>query len=184
VIDPAITRGLDYYTGLVFETLLDDMPSIGSVCSGGRYDNLSGLYSKEALSGVGSSIGLDRLLAALEAPGKTAKRKTYSELAVICTVESRGGVYQRIAQRFRAAGITTEVLVEAGKPGAQFAPAEKKGIRWALIPGGEDSGVDADGGPVTLRDLQTRENRAELSVSAAIDFLKKTKNETGTRESN
>jgi histidyl-tRNA synthetase len=176
VIDPAITRGLDYYTGIVFETLLDGMPSIGSVCSGGRYDNLSGLYSKEALSGVGSSIGLDRLIAALETLGKTEKRGTYAALAVICVDEEQGGLYQRIAQIFRAEGISTEVFFEAKKQGQQFAQAEKKGIRWALIPSAGNSAEEADGAPgvwpVTLRDLQTRRNSAELSLNAAIDFLK------------
>ena len=65
VLDPSITRGLDYYTGLVYETFLDSLPSIGSVCSGGRYDNLAGLYMKDKISGVGASIGLDRLITAL-----------------------------------------------------------------------------------------------------------------------
>ena len=68
-LDPSITCGLDYYTGIVYETFLTAMPSIGSVCSGGRYNNLASLYTKEELPGVGSSIGLDRLLAALEELG-------------------------------------------------------------------------------------------------------------------
>ncbi|MDR0663078.1 MAG: histidine--tRNA ligase [Spirochaetaceae bacterium] len=176
VIDPAITRGLDYYTGIVFETLLDGMPSIGSVCSGGRYDNLCGLYSKEPLGGVGSSIGLDRLLAAIES-GEKAGRETYAELAVICLREEQGGVYQSIAQKFRVSGIPAEVFVEAKKQGTQFAEAERKGIRWALIP--PEAGADT--GLVTLRDLQTRKNSAPLTVSAAIAFLKQ--NEKGTRAS-
>ncbi len=66
VIDPSIARGLDYYTGMVYETFLTDLPKIGSVCSGGRYDNLAGLYTKQSLPGVGASLGLDRLIAALE----------------------------------------------------------------------------------------------------------------------
>jgi histidyl-tRNA synthetase len=185
VIDPSITRGLDYYTGIVFETLLNDMPSIGSVCSGGRYDNLCGLYSKEPLSGVGSSIGLDRLLAALTERGD--KRETYAEIAVICVDEARGGLYQNIAQRFRSKGIPTEVFVEAKKQGIQFADAERKGIRWALIPpDASAASADATGGgdTVTLRDLWTRKNSPPLTVSAVIDFLKQNdKNEAGTRES-
>ena len=76
VLDPSITRGLDYYTGIVFESFLKDMRDIGSVCSGGRYDNLVGLYSKQPLPGVGSSIGLDRLLAALEALGRLETKKS------------------------------------------------------------------------------------------------------------
>src|SRR5437867_125898 len=65
-LDLAIARGLDYYTGTVYETFLDDLPGIGSVCSGGRYDNLASLYTKQVLPGVGASLGLDRLLAAME----------------------------------------------------------------------------------------------------------------------
>ena len=65
-LDLAIARGLDYYTGTVYETFLSDLPGIGSVCSGGRYDNLAGLYTKQQLPGVGASLGLDRLLAAME----------------------------------------------------------------------------------------------------------------------
>ena len=86
--DPSITRGLDYYTGIVYETFLDDLPSIGSVCSGGRYNNLASLYMKEQLPGVGSSIGLDRLLAALEELGSPLLADSAS--AVILIVPSAG----------------------------------------------------------------------------------------------
>ena len=65
-LDVAIARGLDYYTGTVFETFLDRLPGIGSVCSGGRYDNLAALYTDQELPGIGASLGLDRLLAAME----------------------------------------------------------------------------------------------------------------------
>jgi histidyl-tRNA synthetase len=175
-LDPSITRGLDYYTGIVFETFLNDLPSIGSVCSGGRYDNLTGLYSKEALGGVGSSIGLDRLLAALETLKKTEKRETYAEVAVICEDESRGGAYQRIAQRFRAAGIPCEVFFEAKKQTAQFAEAEKKGIRWALLapaaPAAAAGGGGGGEGMVTIRNLAERRNLAGMSVNEAVLFLK------------
>src|SRR5262249_11538960 len=65
-LDLSIARGLDYYTGTIYETFLTDKPDIGSICSGGRYDNLAGLYTKQQLPGVGASLGLDRLLAAME----------------------------------------------------------------------------------------------------------------------
>ena len=68
-LDVAIARGLDYYTGTIFETFLGPLPTIGSVCSGGRYDNLAGLYTKQELPGIGASLGLDRLLAAMEELG-------------------------------------------------------------------------------------------------------------------
>ncbi|MEM6365837.1 MAG: histidine--tRNA ligase, partial [Planctomycetota bacterium] len=69
-VDVSIARGLDYYTGVIFETTLDALPSIGSVCSGGRYDNLAGLYTKQDLPGIGASLGLDRLIAALDQLGQ------------------------------------------------------------------------------------------------------------------
>ena len=72
-LDVSIARGLDYYTGTVFETFLDDLPGIGSVCSGGRYDNLAELYTKQELPGIGASLGLDRLLAAMEELGMIDK---------------------------------------------------------------------------------------------------------------
>lgn len=168
VLDPSITRGLDYYTGIVFETFLDDLPSIGSVCSGGRYGNLSGLYSREPVSGVGSSIGLDRLLAALEARDEAPTRATYALAAVICVNAAHGGVYQAIARKLRDAGLACEVFLDAGKPTAQFALAEKKGIRWALIPDA-DSPADA---PLMLRDLKARTNSEPLTVDGAIAALK------------
>ena len=65
-LDVSIARGLDYYTGVIFETNLMELPKIGSICSGGRYDNLAELYTKQHLPGIGASLGLDRLLAALE----------------------------------------------------------------------------------------------------------------------
>ena len=75
VLDPSITRGLDYYTGIVYETFLDSAPEFGSVCSGGRYNNLASLYTKTLLPGVGASIGIDRLISALEALGKQNDNK-------------------------------------------------------------------------------------------------------------
>src|SRR5262249_43508403 len=69
-LDLSIARGLDYYTGTICETFLNDMPEIGSVCSGGRYDNLAGIYTRQLLPGVGASLGLDRMLAAMEKLGQ------------------------------------------------------------------------------------------------------------------
>ena len=75
-LDVGIARGLDYYTGTVFETTLDALPGIGSVCSGGRYDNLTAKFTKQVLPGIGASLGLDRLLAAQEELGLIEKIRT------------------------------------------------------------------------------------------------------------
>jgi histidyl-tRNA synthetase len=166
-LDPSITRGLDYYTGIVYETFLNDLPGIGSVCSGGRYDNLTGLYSKENISGVGSSIGLDRLIAALEALGKLETNNTYSQAAIACIHEEAAGGYQALAGKLREAGIPCEVFLEGGKLTKQCILAEKKGARWLLIPG-EAPLTD----PLILRDLGKRENREGLSLEETITLIK------------
>jgi histidyl-tRNA synthetase len=164
ILDPSITRGLDYYTGVVYETFLNDLPGIGSVCSGGRYDNLAGLYSKEKLSGVGSSIGLDRLISALEALGKTAAAQSYAQTLIACQREEDGGNYQALAQQFRKAGIPCEVFPEAKKLTQQFILAEKKGIRWVIIPG-------EGGGPLTLREINLRRDQENLKVEDIIAII-------------
>ncbi|MEN0109452.1 MAG: histidine--tRNA ligase, partial [Planctomycetota bacterium] len=81
-LDPAIARGLDYYTGLVLETTLDDLPDIGSVASGGRYDDLASLYTSQQLPGIGASLGVDRLLAAMEELGLLGDAATPAEVLV------------------------------------------------------------------------------------------------------
>jgi histidyl-tRNA synthetase len=161
VLDPSITRGLDYYTGIVYETFLNKLPGIGSVCSGGRYDNLTGLYSKEKLCGVGSSIGLDRLQAALEEIAGPGPRG-YADAALACTEGWSAGKAQVLAEQFRSRGITCEVFLEIQKPVQQFMAAEKKGIPWVIIPGE---------GQLVLRNIERRENREVPDVEAASAII-------------
>jgi len=169
-LDPSITRGLDYYTGVVFETFLDGLPEIGSVCSGGRYDDLAGLYSKNAVSGVGSSVGLDRLIAALETLGRLPGGTGGARLAIACARQEDSGLYQALARRFREAGVSCEVFTDAPEtagrqPVKQFVLAEKKGIRWMLIPG------ERPHEGFVLRDLASRQNREGLSVAEAAKTI-------------
>ena len=124
-LDPSITRGLDYYTGIVYETFLNDLPSIGSVCSGGRYDNLAGLYTKTKLPGVGASIGLDRLIAGLEQHGKTTQKGSYLDAEIFCTDMSLSIHYQGIASKLRQLGVNVEVFPEA-KKWASSTPLQKQ----------------------------------------------------------
>ncbi|MDA3949635.1 MAG: histidine--tRNA ligase, partial [Spirochaeta sp.] len=134
-VDPSITRGLDYYTGVVFETFLDGAEQIGSVCSGGRYDDLVSLYSKEEMPGVGASIGLDRLIAALDELQTTGETQRPAEILIAMQDPALLVHYHRIAGELRAHGVRCEVYPDARKLGQQFAFAEKKGIPWALICG-------------------------------------------------
>src|SRR5205814_4352183 len=113
-------RGLDYYTGTVYETFLGDMPAIGSVCSGGRYDNLAALYTKQHLPGVGASLGLDRLLAALEELKLLTTAATPAPVLIVQFSADKLGEYQKIARALRAEGIGIEVYPEAKKMGPQL----------------------------------------------------------------
>jgi histidyl-tRNA synthetase len=138
VIDLSICRGLDYYTGTVYETFLTDLPEYGSVCSGGRYDNLAGLYTKQSLPGVGASLGLDRLLAALEELKLLKTSATPAPVLIVQFTADRIGDYQKMARGLRAAGIGAEVFPDAKKLGQQFQYAEKRGFQVALIAGPDD----------------------------------------------
>lgn len=167
VLDPSITRGLDYYTGVVYETFLNQLPSIGSVCSGGRYDNLAGLYMKDKVPGVGSSIGLDRLIAGLEQLGKLEHKKSHLSVEIFCLDEKLSIAYQTVANKLRAAGISCEVFPDPKKITAQYTMAEKKGIPFGMLIKEED----VEKGVVTLKNLQTREQFDSIPLEQAISIL-------------
>lgn len=165
VLDPSITRGLDYYTGIVFETFLDELPAIGSVCSGGRYNDLASLYTKEEIPGVGASIGLDRLLAALEELGRKPERSSGTAIIVFCMDESLIAECHKAAEFFRNAGLSCEVYPEPKKLAQQFAFAEKKGIPLGVFIGQNE----VASGTVTLKNLSTRESHDRItSAEAAV----------------
>ncbi len=137
VLDLSIARGLDYYTGTVYETLLGDLPAIGSVCSGGRYDDLAGLYTKQHLPGVGASLGLDRLMAAMEALGLLQAAVPAADVFIVQFSAEALSSYIALARRLRQAGLRTELYPEAKGLGRQLKYADRKGFPIALI-GGPD----------------------------------------------
>jgi histidyl-tRNA synthetase len=151
---PSIARGLDYYTGTVFETFLDKLPGIGSVCSGGRYDNLAALYTKEELPGIGASLGLDRLLAAMEELGLVEKTSTPAPVFLAFFDAKRFGDYLRLARTIRAAGVGVEFYPEPKKLGQQLKYADRRGFRLAVI-AGED---EWSAGVCQIKDLQTAQS--------------------------
>jgi len=159
-LDLSIARGLDYYTGTIYETFLLDKPNYGSVCSGGRYDNLAGLYTKQRLPGVGASLGLDRLLAAMEELNLLPKTATTAPVLVVQFSADRLGEYQKLARQLRAEGMGVEVYPEAKKVGQQFKYAEQRGFRVALIAGPDEFAQ----GVWKVKDLARRE---ETTVAAA-----------------
>jgi histidyl-tRNA synthetase len=159
-LDVSIARGLDYYTGTIYETTLNDKPDIGSVCSGGRYDNLAGLYTKQQLPGVGASLGLDRLLAAMEELKMLSATATPAPVLIVQFSAERLGDYQKMARALRAQGISVEVFPEAKKVGAQFQYAERRGFHVALIAGPDEFAADS----WKVKDLS---QRAEKTVTSA-----------------
>lgn len=137
-LDVSIARGLDYYTGVIFETFLDELPTIGSVCSGGRYDNLAALFTKQELPGVGASLGLDRLLAAMEELGMVAPTRTPAQVLIPFFDKHRLPDYLRLAAQLRTAGLAVEVYPDPKKLGQQLKYAGQRGFAVALILGEDE----------------------------------------------
>lgn len=137
-LDVSIARGLDYYTGTIVETFLDDLASIGSVCSGGRYDNLAQLYTKQSLPGIGASLGLDRLLAAMQELSMIPPTRTTAEVLIVQFAAENLHAYLSLAADLRRSGINTEVFPEAKKLAQQFKYADRRGARVVLIAGEDE----------------------------------------------
>ncbi len=153
-LDVSIARGLDYYTGAVFETFLEALPNIGSVCSGGRYDNLAGLYTKQDLPGIGASLGLDRLLAAMEELGMIGQVRTPADVLIVFFDAGHLNDYLRLAGQVRRAGLGVEVYPEARKIGQQLKYADQRGFRAALIAGSRE----LQAGQCQVKDLRTAQS--------------------------
>jgi histidyl-tRNA synthetase len=156
VVDPSIARGLDYYTGIVLESFLDDLPALGSICSGGRYDNLAGLYTKQPLPGVGASLGIDRLLAGLEELGRLEAVETPAQVFLVHFDAERRDDYLRIASALRAGGMAVEFFPEAKRVGQQLKLAAKRGFPAALILGGDEFIA----GTAQFKNMRTQESVA------------------------
>lgn len=154
-INPAIARGLDYYTGTVYETLLDEHPEIGSVCSGGRYEDLASHYTKSKLPGVGISVGATRLFYQLQELGLMKAARSTVEVLVTRMDDALAADYLRIAAILREGGINTEVQLEGGKLGKQLKQCDKAGIPYAVVMGRDE----LERGTVQLKHLATGEQR-------------------------
>ena len=134
-LDLSIARGLDYYTGSIFETFLDALPEIGSVCSGGRYDHLAETYTKKELPGVGASLGLDRLLAAMQEIGALEGTPIAADILIVYFDPERSDDYLQLARQLRLSGLRVEMYVEPKKIGQQLKYANRRGHRLAVIAG-------------------------------------------------
>lgn len=139
MIDLSITRGLDYYTSTVYETFLDGYESIGSVCSGGRYENLAGNFSKQNLQGVGLSIGLTRLFYQFQELGLVEKyRKKFTDCLVIPMDEKLNFYAIEIANNLKNQGYKVDIYLEDGKFKKKINYADKIGVKKVLIIGQEE----------------------------------------------
>jgi histidyl-tRNA synthetase len=151
-IDLTIARGLDYYTGTVYETFLVGHERLGSICSGGRYDNLAEHYTKSKLPGVGISIGATRLFSQLLELGVAdAKARATAQVLVLNVEPALAGEYARLAAELRAAGLNVEVYGGDDKLGKQFKYADRAGVPVGLLYGSRER----DAGVVKLKDLRT-----------------------------
>lgn len=173
MIDLRIARGLDYYTGTVYETTLNNHPEIGSICSGGRYDNLASHYTKKYLPGVGVSIGLSRLFYKLcEIGAIKSTRFSLAEVVVMPIGSGQITASVKIAEKLRSIGINTMLYTEENNMRKKLKYADKMGFEWvALI--GEDELLTEE---VMLKNMLTSESIRIKSVeldSFLLDKLKK-----------
>jgi histidyl-tRNA synthetase len=153
-IDLSIARGLDYYTGTVYETTMTKHPEVGSVCSGGRYDDLAGYYTEKRLPGVGMSIGLTRLFSVLDETGlfNPALLTSPCDVLIIPFTEDLSPA-ARLAASMRAAGLRVAVYSENKKLKQKLTYADKLGVPFAALMGEDELAA----GMVTVRDMRTGE---------------------------
>lgn len=166
-IDLKIARGLDYYTGTVYETFLKDYRNMGSVCSGGRYDNLAEYYTDKKLPGVGISIGLTRLFYQLNsADAVKTKRESISDVLII-PMDSEIDTCLGLASALRSAEINTDVYLENGKMKKKMKYADKWNIPFVIIIGEEERTT----GMYTLKNMKTGDQK-KLSLENVISTIK------------
>ena len=163
-IDLTIARGLDYYTGTVYETMLNDYPKLGSVCSGGRYDNLTGYYTKQKMPGIGISIGLTRLFSQLkEEKVIESTKKSLVEVLVVPMGPEQMPQALKAAQQLRQADIKTDVYYQQKGMKQKMKYAGKLGIPYVMLIGEEE----AANGQVTLKDMNQGQ-QATMVIEDAI----------------
>lgn len=166
-VDVSIARGLDYYTGTVYETFLNDHKEIGSICSGGRYNNLSEYYTDKKLPGVGMSIGLTRLFFILnEINLIKSNQKSISKVLIISMIPDLKPAIET-ANTLRNAGINTEIYFDDKKIKAKFKYADKLKIPYTIVIG-ED---EVKTGELTIKNMETGEQE-RCVVGAVVEKLK------------
>ena len=166
----SIARGLDYYTGTVYETTLNEHPEIGSICSGGRYENLASHYTKSKLPGVGISIGATRLFWQLQQAGLVSKGRSHVQVLVAQMDEAQLPEYLALGMQLRMAGINTEVQLESKKMARQFQYADRAGIRFVAVLGSDEIAKGTVSVKDMPRELQYEVPRAELAKTLRVEI--------------
>ncbi len=168
-VDLTIARGLDYYTGTVYETTLLDHPEIGSVCSGGRYDDLAGYYTEKQLPGVGISIGLTRLFYVLDEQGLLNPELPSAPAdALVLPMTADPAPAIALAQQLRAGGIRVQLYGEQKKFKQKMSYADKIGVPYAVLLGEDEIAA----GKCSVKDMRTGEQVA-LSPEEAVAYIRK-----------
>lgn len=168
-IDLSLARGLEYYTGAVFETVLTDLPQIGSICGGGRYDNLAGLYTHRELPGVGASIGLDRILGAFEELGRVSGKSSTAKVLVTIADAQRIHYSASISHQLRNAGFPVELYPEPAKLGVQLKYADRKKIPFVIIAGEEEMSTET----CCVKNLLTQQQQDNILLGGLVEYLRK-----------
>ncbi|MEH2359507.1 HisS family protein, partial [Nostoc sp.] len=169
-IDLSIARGLDYYTGTVYETTLLGHEALGSICSGGRYEELVGVFLGEKMPGVGISIGLTRLISRLLKAGiLSTLAATPAQVMVVNMQEDLMPTYLKVSQHLRQAGINVITNFDKRPLGKQFQLADKQGIRFCVIIGSEEAATQKS----SLKDLKTGEQVEVLLVDLAEEVKRR-----------
>ncbi|MBQ4557777.1 MAG: histidine--tRNA ligase [Clostridia bacterium] len=165
-IDLTIARGLDYYTGTVYETMLVGYESLGSICSGGRYENLAGFYTDKKLPGVGMSIGLTRLFYQLRENNLLKDMNQSIAQALIINMEENYDYAIKVAKELRELGVRVEMYLENGKMKNKISYADKNNIPYAIVIGEDEIKANK----VMLKDMKAF-NQSLLSVEEAAKVI-------------
>lgn len=166
-LDLSLARGLDYYTGCIFEAVVPDS-GIGSVSGGGRYDDLTGVFGLKDVSGVGISFGVDRIYEILEAQGLWPENLHNNEAILLCHFDEKTQQYAAVvARKLRAQNLPCMVYPDKKRINKQLDFANKTGARYAMVIG-EDEMIS---GELTLKDLQLGEQQ-KSSLEELIAYLK------------
>lgn len=165
VFDPAIARGLDYYTGIIYEVTLPNV-AIGSVCAGGRYDDLCSMFTKQKFSGVGVAFGFDRIVVAMEELGLLQNIGLNSQVLVTIFDQQTINTSQEIVTTLQKAGINAEMYPEPAKVGKQFKYANKKEIPFVVIAGPDEIA----NGNVNIKIMDTGDQKT-IPAAQLVDYI-------------